>query len=366
MAHKQSFDKIFLIITAVLLCAGLFILWSASMGISVRQFGNSYYYFLHQILFGILPGLVCLYVAFKIPYERWKKYSLPLLVISVILTSMVFLPGIGMSYGGAKRWLNLRILSFQPSELLKFAFIVYLAAWLEARHKNLSSFFSGLLPFIIMSGFIASFLILQPDIGTLGVLMIAAVLLFAVSGGTLRQFVLIGIMGLVILGVLIKIEPYRMDRFKTFYDPSGVDAQGIGYQSKQALIAIGSGGLWGRGYALSRQKFSYLPEPVGDSVFAIAAEELGFVGSISIIFLYILFFLRGMFIVRSTGDIFGKLLGTGIMLLIIFQAFINMAAISGLGPLTGIPLSLISYGGTALAIMLFEIGIILNISKSRQ
>ncbi|MEK9175492.1 MAG: putative peptidoglycan glycosyltransferase FtsW [Patescibacteria group bacterium] len=366
MARAQSFDRIFFVITIILLSVGLFILGSASMGISARQFGQSYYYFLHQILFGVLPGLFLLWITLRIPYDRWKKYALPLLVISIILTSLVFAPRIGMSHGGAKRWLYFGIFSFQPSEFLKFAFIVYLSVWLEARHKDLHSFTTGLLPFLIMSGFIALFLIFQPDIGTLGVLMVSASVLFAVSGGTVRHFLLLGLLGVAILGILIKTEPYRLDRFKTFYNPSAVDSQGIGYQSRQALIAIGSGGLWGRGYALSRQKFSYLPEPIGDSIFAIAVEELGFIGGITIIFLYILFYLRGISIIRSTSDIFGKLLGTGLLLLIIFQAFINISAISGLGPLTGIPLSLISYGGTALAIMLAEIGIILNISKSRQ
>lgn len=366
MKRKQSFDRGFLFIAIVLLTVGLFILGSASMGISTRQFGQPYYYIIHQIILGILPGLFLLYAGFRIPYHYWKKYSLFLLVVSVLLTALVLFPRIGVAHGGATRWLSFGFFSFQPSELLKFSFIVYLATWLESRPKNITSFSAGLLPFLIMSGFIASFLIFQPDIGTLGVLMLSAIVLFMISGGTIRQMMFVGVLGFIALSVLIRFEPYRLDRFKTFYDPSAVDSQGIGYQSKQALIAIGSGGIWGRGYAMSRQKFSYLPEPVGDSIFAIAAEELGLIGGVSIIFLYVIFYLRGISIIRYTSDIFGKLLGVGLLLLIIIQAFINISVISGLGPLTGIPLSFISYGGTALAVMMGEVGILLNISKNKS
>ena len=365
MAKKQSFDRVFIVLIALLLGAGLFILGSASMGLSTRQFGQPYYYFLHQLLFGVVPGLFLMYIGAHVPYHQWKRFSLLLLLFSIVLMSLVLIPQIGFMHGGARRWLPLGSFSFQPSELLKFAFIVYLATWLEARSSEIRSFVSGLLPFLIMSGVGALFLILHPDIGTLGVLLLAVSILFAVSGGTWRQILMMVILGAIVLGVLAYLEPYRMKRFVTFIWPS-FDPQGIGYQSRQALIAIGSGGFWGRGFALSRQKFSYLPEPMGDSIFAITAEELGFIGSMAIIILYILFYLRGVFIVRLAGDVFGKLLGTGILLLVMIQAFINIAAISGLAPLTGVPLSFISYGGSALAIMMGEIGVLLNISRAKR
>lgn len=365
MTKTKSFDQVFFIVALLLLGTGLFILGSASMGLSVRQFGQPYYYLMHQILLGLLPGLFLLWIGYRTPYNKWKIYALPMLFISIVLTSLVFVKGFGLSHGGATRWLIIGPITMQPSELLKFAYIVYLAAWFETKSKNLGSFIQGTLPFIIMNGFVASFLIFQRDIGTLGVLMASAMILFIVSGSKWRQIVGIVILFCIAFGILALMEPYRIARITTFLNPL-TDPQGAGYQSRQALIAIGSGGIFGRGFALSRQKFSFLPEPMGDSIFAIAAEELGFLGSIIIISLYVLFYIRGISIAQITSDVFGKLFVSGLLSLILFQAFINISAISGLAPLTGIPLPFISYGGTALAITMGEIGILLNISKTKQ
>ncbi len=364
VARRYTYDPIFFALSLLLLGIGLFVLASASLGLSILNFRNPYYYTLHQIFYGALPGLVLLGFFAQTPYRFWKKIALPLLLIAIGLMILVFVPGIGFAHGGAQRWISLGPISFQPSEFLKFAFIIYLASWLESRVRDIRSFTMGLLPFLIMSGFIASFLIKQPDIGTLVVLMMTAFALFTISGATWRQIVAMVLLGGVLFGILAIAEPYRLSRIITFLDPAR-DPQGSGYQIRQALIAIGSGGLWGRGFALSRQKFSYLPEPMGDSIFAVAAEEIGFIGSTSIMLLFMLFYLRGIQIARSTTDLFGKFLATGLMLLIIVQSFVNIAAISGLGPLTGIPLPFISYGGSALVFTLTEVGIILNISKER-
>lgn len=357
-------DRIFLCLSITITLFGLFILTSASLGISTYQFGGPYYYLLHQLFFGLLPGIAAIYIASRIHYLFWKNYALLILLAAIFLTSLVFIPGFGFHYGGANRWLSLGPVSFQPSEFLKLAYIIYLAAWLESKSKSISSFKFGFLPFIIMSGFIASFLIMQPDIGTLGVLMASILALFFVSGGNIKQ--LFGLSGalVLILGILIIIEPYRLERVKVFWNPAH-DLEGSGYQINQALIAIGSGGFWGRGFGLSRQKFSYLPEPIGDSVFAIVAEELGFLGGAALLLLFLFLFLRGMRIARRAPDNFGKLLVSGIMFLIIFQILINVSAIIGLLPLTGIPLSFVSYGGSALMVTLAEIGIVLNISRYR-
>ncbi|MBI2023322.1 putative lipid II flippase FtsW [Candidatus Giovannonibacteria bacterium] len=364
MSAVRSYDNVFFILSSLLVIAGLFILASSSMGISISQFGQPYYFFLHQILFGFIPGVILFYIALKIPYKFWRKWSLPLFLLSMGLMILVFIPQFGFYHGGAKRWLDLGPISFQPSELLKFSFVIYLAAWLETRSKEVSSFKFGLLPFAIMSGLIAIFLIMQPDIGTLLVLLASATALFFIRGGDLYQMGALVLIAAVILGALAIYEPYRMERINVFLHPEA-DPQNSGYQINQALIAAGSGGVWGRGFALSRQKFSYLPEPIGDSIFAIVAEEMGFVGSIALVALFILFFLRGILISKNAPDLFGKLLGAGLILLIIFQAFINMASILGMMPLTGIPLSFVSYGGSALAIMMLQLGIILNISKNR-
>jgi len=364
MSRARGYDSVFFTLSALLLVFGLFILASASLGISVSQFGYPYYYFLHQIIFGILPGLVLLFITYRAPYALWRTYALPILLLALFLMFLVLLPGVGIFHGGARRWIALGPITFQPAEFLKLAYVIYLAAWLESKSKAIGSFKFGFLPFLIMSAFIASFLVFQPDIGTLGVLLVSVMALFYLSGGNFKQMALLSAIGLAIMSILIAMAPYRLDRLTVFLDSSH-DPQGKGYQINQALIAVGSGGFWGRGFGLSRQKFSYLPEPIGDSIFAVAAEELGFVGGISLLALFLLFFLRGIWAANRAPDLFGKLLGAGILFLIMFQALINISAIVGLLPLTGIPLPFVSYGGTASAVALAEVGIILNISKKR-
>ncbi len=364
MRSARPYDTVFFALAMILGGVGIFILTSASLGLSIARFGNPYQYALHQILFGIVPGVLALYICSRIPYRTWKQWALPFLIASIFLMFLVFVPGIGFYYGGARRWISLGPISFQPSELLKLSFIIYLASWLETRAREVVSFKFGLLPFAIMSAFIASFLVFQPDIGTLLVLLLSAIGLFFLSGGAVKQLASLVLVGIIILGVLIVAEPYRRSRIKVFLNRSEHTAD-AGYQINQALIAIGSGGTFGQGFGLSRQKFSYLPEPMGDSIFAVFAEEVGFVGSTLLLVIFLLFFQRGMKVAEATSDLFGKLLGFGIMLLFIFQVLINVGAIIGLMPLTGIPLSFVSYGGSALLIMLAQVGIMLSISRSK-
>lgn len=364
MKQNRTYDKIFFALFATLLIFGLFILASASLGFSQTKFGYPYYYLLHQIAFGALPGAILLYLVYRTPYDFWRRRAPIVIICGIFLMFLVFVPSLGMYHAGARRWISVGPFSFQPAEFLKFAYVVYLAAWLESKSKAVGTFKFGLLPFLIMSAFIASFLVLQPDIGTLGVLLASIAALFFLSGGSLKQLALLFVIGLVIIGILVALEPYRVQRLKVFLNPA-YDLQGTGYQTNQALIAVGSGGFWGRGFGLSRQKFSYLPEPIGDSIFAVAAEELGFVGSTVLLGLFLLFFLRGIWATWRAPDFFGKLLGSGILFLIMFQMLINISAILALMPLTGIPLPFVSYGGSALAVTMAEVGIILNISKYR-
>ncbi|MEK7503124.1 MAG: putative lipid II flippase FtsW [Patescibacteria group bacterium] len=355
-------DNIFLILSFSVIVAGILILASASLNLSAERFGSPYYYLSHQFLFGILPGLVLLIVCYKIPYKFWKNWSVALMIISCALMALVLIPQISLLHGGARRWLSLGPISFQPSEFLKFAFVAYLASWLESRGKNIGSFKFGLLPFIIMSGFVASFLIFQPDIGTLLVILSAVFFMFFASGGNWKQMGVLILVAIASLAILVALEPYRRDRIAVFLNPQS-DVQGKGYQLNQALIAIGSGGIFGKGFGFSYQKFGNLPEILGDSIFAILAEELGFLGSMAVLLLFLFIFLRGVYIINRIRDRFGQLLGMGILFTVVFQALINIAAIVGLIPLTGIPLSFISYGSSALVIMMAEIGIFLNISK---
>ncbi len=361
---KGPYDNIFLWLSFSVIASGLFILTSASLGLSTSRFGYPYYYLIHQVIVGLIPGLVLMYGAYRTPYKFWRNLALPLLLASIFLMFLVFVPKVGFFYGGAKRWISIGGLSFQPSEFLKFSFILYLAVWLESRSRQIKSIKFGLLPFSIMSAFIASFLVFQPDIGTLLVLLASVLALYFLSGGEMRQILALFLVGAVLMGGLLFVRPYTRSRVATFLDPSS-DVAGKGYQINQAFIAVGSGGLFGRGFGLSRQKFNYLPEPIGDSVFAVFSEEMGFLGGLLLLALFFFIFVRGFTSVLRAHDLFGQLLGSGILFLIIFQVLINVSAIVGLMPLTGIPLSFVSYGGSALALMLGELGIILNISKSR-
>jgi cell division protein FtsW len=360
MNEKKS-DRILLYATFALLVFGLVMIASAGIAYSRGHFGDSYYFFKRQLL-GVGIGLVVLYFAQKINYNFWKKISFPFFVLSVIFLILVFVPGVGSKIYGASRWLAIGPLSFQPSEMLKISLVIYLAAWLESRGGRVKDFFEGLLPFLVIIAIVSFLLLKQPDMGTLGVVILMAIAMFFVSGSKISHMLLMAGAGLAAVLALIKIESYRMNRLLVFLHPE-LDPRGIGYQINQALLAIGSGGILGVGLGHSLQKFNYLPEPVGDSIFAIIGEELGLVGCVVLIALFVLLAVRGLKIAKHAPDEFSRLVAVGIVSWIFLQAFINIAAISGLIPLTGIPLPFISYGGTSIVFLLLGVGILLNISK---
>lgn len=347
----------------VLLFFGLAMIASAGISYSHSRFGDPYYFFKHQLFFGVIPGLAILYIIQKINYDFWRKASFPLFIVSLIFLILVFVPGFGSRIYGASRWLSLGPLpSFQPSEMLKLSIILYLAAWLESRAEKVKDFYEGLMPFAAVVGLVSFLLIKQPDIGTLGVIIAIAISIFFVSGATLRHMGVIAVTGIAALAILIKMEAYRMGRLLVFLHPE-LDPRGIGYQINQALLAIGSGGFFGVGLGHSLQKFNYLPEPVGDSIFAIIGEELGFVGCVVLISLFVYLAFLGLRIAKNAPDRFSKLTAVGIITWIVAQSFVNVSAISGIMPLTGVPLPFISYGGTSIVFLLIGVGILLNISK---
>lgn len=363
---KSDIDKPLLFSVLALIVFGLVMISSAGIIYSQTRFGDAYYFFKHQLFYGAIPGIFAMYIAQKIDYRYWKKIAFPLFLLSVIFLLLVFVPGIGMKVYGATRWINLGPISFQPSEMAKFSLIIYLAAWLESRgERRIQDSMEGFVPFLGIVG-LASFLILkQPDMGTLGVLVMIAISIYFVSGASLSHIFAFGFLGAAAVFLLVKFEPYRFDRILAFMDRSG-DPQGIGYQINQALLAIGSGGIFGLGLGHSRQKFNYLPEPVGDSIFAIIGEELGLLGGVILISLFLILAYRGFKIAKNASDEFGRLVAVGITMWIVLQAFVNIAANSALIPLTGIPLPLVSYGGTSLVFLLFTIGILMNISKQAK
>ncbi|MFC1663774.1 putative lipid II flippase FtsW [Patescibacteria group bacterium] len=361
-------DYILIGATALLIVLGILVLGSASSLISQEKFGESYHFLNHQILFGLIPGLILAFLAFHIKLDFLKKWAPFLLLANLILLAMVFLPVIGFGTGGATRWISLGQFSFQPSEFLKLTFIFYLAAWLSGRTEKITSpkskkhFSKTLIAFLAIIALISLFLILQPDISTLGIIVFTGTLMYFSAQTPLWHTVLIILMGMGGLISLIKIAPYRANRLLIFLNPE-TDPMGLGYQIKQSLITIGSGGLFGLGLGLSGQKLGFLPHSVSDSVFAIFAEETGFVGSLILISLFLIFLWQGFKISKSTNDKFSQLLALGITSWIVIQGFVNIGSMIGVLPLTGIPLPFISYGGSALIAELVGVGILLNISK---
>lgn len=361
--RRKSYDKIFLLTIGVFIVSGIFILVSASMGLLDREGASFSDILFSQFALGLGGGVLLFLLTSRIHYKKWKKLALPLFLFAFFITILVFFKPFGFEHGGAKRWLIMGPFSFQPSELLKFAFIIYLASWLAAKQEDIKSFKFGLVPFIVIIGFIAVIFILQPDFGTLGVIAFTSLLMFIIGGGKLSQVAIMIFLGLSLIYLATLLYPHVNNRINVFFNPS-TDPQGIGYQKKQALIAIGSGNIFGRGFGMSVQKFNYLPEPVGDSIFAVFGEEFGFLGSAFLIGLFLFFLYRGFHIILKSQDHFARLLGSGIVLLIVVQSFINIGSMLGILPLTGLPLVFISQGGSALAMALAEAGVLLNISKN--
>ena len=359
-------DYILLAVVVILICLGIIILASVSAPVSQERFGITYYFLSRHFVFLVL-GIILAYFAFKIRLDFLKKIAPILLLINLVLLAMVFLPGIGLEISGARRWINIGgVISFQPSEFLKLTFILYLASWLSSRTSNKRAEKDGIsqtfIAFLIVIGLISLFLIFQPDISTLGIIVLVAYLMYFSAKTPFWHSILIILIGSGALFALIKLASYRFDRLLVFLDP-GLDPMGIGFQIKQSLIAIGSGGILGTGFGMGIQKFGFLPGAISDSVFALFAEETGFVGGVILIFLFLIFLWQGFRISRLSQDKFFQFTALGITAWIVIQGFINISSMIGLLPLTGIPLPFISYGGSALIVTLVGVGILLNISK---
>lgn len=358
----KTIDRKLLFAILILLGIGLLMIASAGVFYGRSRFDDAYYFFKQQLL-GLSVGLAFLYIFQRIDYHVWQRFVVPIFFVALGLLVLVFVPGVGTTVYGAARWVEIGSVSFQPSEVMKLSIILYLAAWLSTKGRvKTADFFEGLVPFLAILSVVGFLIIKQPDTGTLGLIFLISLSIFFASGANLFHMFSLFLGGLTFLVILIKIAPYRMQRFLVYVNPEH-DPQGFGYQMTQALLAIGTGGIFGAGLGQSRQKFNYLPEPVTDSIFAILGEEFGLIGTVIVVALFLFVAWRGFIIASRAPDQFGKLVAVGIVSWIVFQAFINMSAISGLIPLTGIPLPFISYGGTSLAVLLASVGILLNISK---
>jgi len=334
---------------------GILMIYNASSIIAFRDFGDKYHYFREQLVWMLL-GYTALLVFSFIDYHLFYKLALPILITAIIVLIGVFIPGLGVYALGAHRWINLQFFVLQPAELVKLSLAIYLSAWFS--HKEKERF----LAFCLLLGLVMLLVMLQPDMGTASVILFEALIVYFLSGGSIKQFALL-IPALGIIGVfLVSIAPYRLGRVTAFLNV-GKSLDTTSYHVKQILISLGAGGIFGVGLGNSLQKYEYLPENVTDSIFAIIAEEVGFIGSLILILVFLAVLWRGLFISMQAKDMFGKLLAGSIISFLGIQIVINLAAMTALIPLTGIPLPFISYGGSALIIDLSAIGIVLNIAK---
>jgi cell division protein FtsW len=376
---KSKPDYILSLSVFALVIFGLVMISSASI---VRSYEvtngatNNLYLYRQLIALGI--GVFAWILVQRIDYHIYKKYSLWFLILSLLLLASVFIPGLSKNFG-ANRWIGIGDFIFQPSELVKLFLIIFLSGWLSSRRPILressgetiakeqsgriaGSFFKGFLPFLLIMGVVGVLLMKEPDLGTTVVIFVIGLSIIFIAGGNIWQMLALIPAFLGIMWLLIKSAPYRMARVIAYLNPAK-DIQGISYHVNQAIIAIGSGGLWGLGYGASKQKFNYLPQAASDSIFAIIAEELGFIRAFLVILVYILIAFRGYSIAKRVPDDFGRLMATGITTWFIFQAVVNLGAMMGLLPFTGVPLPFISYGGSSLVISLIGVAILLNISK---
>jgi cell division protein FtsW len=358
----EKVDKPLLTVTAILLVFGLVIFGSAALGVLAVNEAKFYAVIKTQLIYALIGGSIALCIGIFIRYDMYAKYAYHLFFGALFLTALVFVPGLQQYHGGAHRWIDVGSFSLQPSEALKFAFVVVVSFWCTKYRHLFREVKYGLIPYMVAAGLVSMLLLAQPDFGTYLVIMTASFVTYFVGGARKKHIYTLVISGVLGAVLLISLRPYMLERIKTFFNNSH-DPRGSSWQLNQSLIALGGGGLVGRGLGQSVQKFNYLPEPIGDSVFAVLGEELGFFGVILLMALYGIVGVRGYLISKHAGDQFGRLLAIGIVTIILTQATINVGSMLGLLPLTGVPLPLVSHGGTALMAALFEIGVLLNISK---
>lgn len=350
----------FLLLGTVVLITlfGLLMVYDASSYIAFRDFGNKYH-FLQSQIFWVLIGFSAMGFFTFFDYHRLYNLAIPILVSALVLLSLVFVPGLGVSLLGARRWIDAKFFLIQPAEFAKLALAIYLAAWFSNKEKG------RLLPFLLLLGLVLGLVMLEPDMGTAIVILGEAVALYFLSGGNILYLTFLAPVMAFLGFILIKIEPYRMARFTSFLNVDSSLAN-TSYHTRQILIALGSGGITGVGIGNSLQKYAYLPETTTDSIFAIVGEEFGFIGASLLVVSFMVLVLRGFTIAAHARDNFGKLLAGGLASFIAVQTIVNLGALTSLLPFTGIPLPFISYGGSSAIVSLSSIGILLNISRQRR
>jgi len=360
-----SGDRIYFMLVLGIALAGLAIFSSAALGLLARESSSVSKDILLQAGLGLGLGFLALIIARAVPLARIRSLAPYLYVLTLLFTALVFIPGIGFNSGGATRWVDLGFTTVQPAEFLKIGVVLALAWWLAPRARELKSPKKGLLPFLAILITPSSLLLAQPNTSTTLLILITGGVMYFVAGAPWRDFGILFVGAIVAFGIVILARPYVLERIDTFLHPSE-NSLSSGYQIQQSLIAIGSGGLFGRGFGQSVEKFNYLPEPSGDSIFAVFAEETGFIGASILLALFLALAARGIVIAGNSRDLFGGLVALGFSFIIILQAFVNICAMLGIIPLTGLPLPFISHGGTALMAVLIMCGLVLNVAAHRR
>lgn len=354
-------DRYFLWAVGLLLVVGLICLMSASSAVAYTKFGDTYYFVKRQIVLGIIPGIIFFLIAAKVDYRVLLKFSPWFYGLSIILLALVFIPGIGVVINGSRNWLRFAGFNLQPSEFVKITVILFLSFLLTEKNYDWDNWQVSLLPLLALLA-PAGLLIVFEDVGTMAIISVIVIALFYLGGMPGRYLWALIAVGVVAFAILVAVAPYRAGRLTTFLHPE-LDPKGIGYQINQAFLAVGSGGIWGLGFGHSRQKFQYLPEVNADSIFAVIAEEMGLIGSLTIIFLFIFIGWRIFRIGRKAPDTAGQLIAVGVGVWFLTQSFFNIGAMVGALPLTGVPLPLISSGGSAMLANLTALGLVAGISR---
>lgn len=359
---EQKVDRRFLLYVLILVFWGLAILSTASAPAGYLKFQDGFYFVKMQIIKGLLPGLVLFLFFCKIDYNFLRKIAWPFYLFVLFLLVLVFVPGLGMYLNGSRSWVAIGPLNFQPSEFGKIALIIILAMFLADRKRDMNNWQYGLLPILAMIAPIFILIVLQPDLGTLSIFGFIAFVMLYLARVPRAHLVVLFLLGIMSFALFAATSDHGKNRLNTFLHPE-LDPQGVGYQINQAFLAVGSGGFWGLGLGQSRQKYQYLPEVSSDTIFAVLGEEMGFVGAVLLVVLFFLIARRGLKIAKNAPDEFGRLLCGGVIAWFAGQAFLNIGAIVGLLPLTGVPLPFVSHGGSALLSALAAVGIVAGVSK---
>ena len=355
LPQKNKMDFLLFLLPLALTLFGILMIYEASNIASYQSFSDKYYFVKEQFTAALI-GFLILGIFSQIHYRFFFNLAIPTLIVSVISLIIVLIPDYSQKILGARRWLDMGFISFQPSELTKFGLILYLSSWLTDKEKG------RLLPFILLLCLIVGLVILQPDLGTAVILTSIFLIVYFLSDSSIWHFIILVPLSIASVIGLSLISPYRYQRLLTFINPAS-DPLGSSYHIRQILISLGSGGVFGLGLGASRQKYQYLPEATTDSIFAIIGEEFGFFGSVILIAAFMVFLHRIYKLIKSAPDKYSRLLSSGFFALLASQTIINLGAMVALFPLTGIPLPFISYGGSNLVITLAAFGILLNISK---